>query len=201
MAYEDKIYTNSKYNKDSAIEEQKIKSAALKRSLKNTETLYLMARNLNDICRPPKKDEQYVIVTEKSFNAFALVLSVIEKSIIDELYFAIYRINEPTVNSLIQFIREGKIKQGGFIISNFFNQTKKPEKWAITLMEFCKTNDDFKFCYVHNHAKIMCLKESDNYFVFEGSGNMSDNARIEQYRYDNSQELYEFHKNWMQSLF
>jgi hypothetical protein len=47
----------------------------------------------------------------------------------------------------------------------------------------------------------MAMKTTDgNHFVFEGSGNMSDNARIEQYVYDNNEQIFEFHKTWMNEL-
>lgn len=181
-------------------EQQVLKPAAMKRYLKNIEMGYKMANELSVLCQHPEKGEQYVIVTEKQFNAFALVLSLVQDRIIDELYFAIYRINQPTVDALIQFIQDGRIKKGGFVISNFFNQTKKPERWALKLVDFCDNNRSFDCVYVHNHAKVLCLKEQDNYFVFEGSGNMSDNARIEQYRYENCRETFDFHKKWMVEL-
>lgn len=45
------------------------------------------------------------------------------------------------------------------------------------------------------------MRTSKNeFFVFEGSGNMSDNARIEQYIYENSKQSFEFHKKWMTEL-
>jgi len=177
-----------------------VQSVAEKKYLKNLELGFKMAKSIDDLCDRPKANEQWLIVTEKQFNAFALVLSIIQEKVIDELYFAIYRINEPTVDALISFIEAGKIKKGLFIISNFFNATKKPEKWANKLIEFCSNRSDFECISIHNHAKILCLKEGDNHFVFEGSGNMSDNARIEQYRYENCVQTFEFHKNWMIKL-
>lgn len=46
-----------------------------------------------------------------------------------------------------------------------------------------------------------CIKDDKgNHFVFEGSGNMSDNARIEQYLYENNQKTFNFHKQWMNDL-
>ena len=34
----------------------------------------------------------------------------------------------------------------------------------------------------------------------KGSGNMSDNARIERYVYENNKEVSEFHKEWIGEL-
>lgn len=47
----------------------------------------------------------------------------------------------------------------------------------------------------------MCIKTlEDEYFVIEGSGNLSDNARIEQYLFEQCKETYDFHVSWMQDL-
>jgi hypothetical protein len=181
--------------------EKILKDKALKKIVKNNQIHTLKARALSDLCFKPKPEEQYRIITEKQFNAYALILHLLETTIIDELYLAIYRINEPTVESIIDFIQAGKIKKATFVISNFFNQTRKPEKWAIRLKEFCDTQDNCNHVYMHNHAKVLALKtECNNFYIFEGSGNMSDNARIEQYIYENNEKVFNFHKEWMTKL-
>jgi len=180
--------------------EVSLKSRALKRIIKNNELHFLKAKALSDLCVKPKKNEQYRIITEKQFNAYALILHLLESEIIEEMYLAIYRVNEPTVESIIDFIETGKIKQATFIISNFFNQTKKPEVWAIKLKEYCDTRKNVNHIYIHNHSKVLAIKTKNDYFVFEGSENMSDNARIEQYIYENNEQVYNFHKDWMTKL-
>ena len=183
------------------INEQLIDQKALKRTLKNNYIHTLKANALSDLCMRPLPNEQYRIITEKQFNSYALILHLIESEIIEEMYLAIYRINKETVESLINFIETNYIKQSTFIISNFFNQTKKPEKWAIMLKEYADSKRNVNHAYVHNHSKILAVKTNlNNYYVFEGSGNMSDNARIEQYIYENSKMMFEFHKEWMLSL-
>jgi len=178
-----------------------LKQKALKRIIKNNEIHFLKAKNLSDLCIKPLPNEQYRIITEKQFNAYALILHLLETELIDEMYLAIYRINEPTVDSIIDFILSGKIKKSTFVISNFFNQTKVPEKWADKLRDFCSKNNNCSHVYTHNHSKILAIKtESNNYYIFEGSGNMSDNARIEQYIYENNKNVFEFHKEWMAKL-
>lgn len=177
-----------------------VKTQATKRYLKNIKTHIAKGKHLLDAAPLPKKDEHYLIITEKQFNAFAVIVSLVKDYIIDEMHLAIYRINEPTVQAIIDLIEAGKIKEGTFVISNFFNQTKKPEQWAILLRDYCKQNKDFKHIYVHNHAKVLIARVKDDHYVFEGSGNMSDNARIEQYRFENNQQSFEFHKKWMQQI-
>jgi hypothetical protein len=178
-----------------------LQQRALKRLIKNKEIHTIKARALSDLCKKPIPNEQYRIITEKQFNAYALILNLLESEMINDMYLAIYRINEPTVESIIDFIDSGKIKNATFIISNFFNQTKKPEKWAIKLKEYSDSKNNVNHAYVHNHSKVLAIEtESKNYYIFEGSGNMSDNARIEQYVYENNKKVYDFHKKWMTEL-
>lgn len=177
-----------------------IDSKAQKRIIKNNEVHFIKAKALSDLCGIPKKNEQFRIITEKQFNAYAVILNLIENNEIDEIHLAIYRINQPTVESLISFIECGKIKKASFVISNFFNQTKKPELWAKRLRSYCETNQNCKHAYTHNHSKVLCVKIADDYFVFEGSGNMSDNARVEQYLYENNKDAFDFHKSWINEI-
>ena len=177
-----------------------ITSRAKKLYSKNLRIHTQKAAQLNQLVPLPKEGEQYVIVTEKQFNAFALICGLIENNTIDEMHLAIYRINQPTVQAIIDFIEAGKIKKGTFIISNFFNQTKKPEQWAVMLRDYCQGNKDFQHIYTHNHAKVLIARVKKDYYVLEGSGNMSDNARIEQYRYENNKQVFDFHKEWMTSI-
>lgn len=184
-----------------AVTAEALQQRALKRIMKNNHIHFLKAKALSDLCIKPLPGEQYRIITEKQFNAYALILHLLETEAIERLCLAIYRINEPTVAGLIDFIEAGKITKATFVISNFFNQTRKPERWAIRLREFCEENPNCEHTYTHNHSKVLAVKtESGNHYVFEGSGNMSDNARIEQYIYENSEEVYLFHKGWMDDL-
>lgn len=186
--------------KDASIEEMVVQSKAQKRFVKNEERHFLAAKALGDLCDEPLEGEQWRILTEKAFNAYAFICHLLERGNIDELWLAIYRINESTVTSITQMIDDGRIKRANFIISSFFNQTKKPEKWALQLADYCAKNERTRFVYLHNHSKVVCAKRGDAYFVFEGSGNMSDNARIEQYLYERSQLTYNFYASEFDKL-
>lgn len=168
---------------------------------KNDDLHTARAKALSELCFLPAEGEQWRIITHKQFNAYALILLLLETREIEEMYLAIYRINEPTVTSIMDLIDSGRIKKASFIISSFFNQTKKPEKWAKDLCDYCAAHSQCNFIYLHNHAKVLAVRTTkDEYFVFEGSGNMSDNARIEQYVYEQNKKVFNFHKAWMLDL-
>lgn len=190
-----------KKKSDHRLSEKALKDRAVKRRVRNDDLHFRSARALEDLCVEPKAGEQWRIVTEKAFNAYALILHVVSTRVIDELCLAVYRINEPTVEAIIEMVTDGRIRKAVFIISSFFNQTKKPERWAMRLKEFADAHPRCRHVYTHNHAKVVCIRSGKDHFVFEGSGNMSDNARIEQYLYENNEETYNFHKRWMEDLY
>jgi len=47
------------------------------------------------------------------------------------------------------------------------------------------------------HTKVILMKTENNYYVLEGSGNISTNEKIEQYSLSNHEESYNFHKGWI----
>jgi len=178
-----------------------IKQRSMKRCMKNDVIHYVKANALKDLTGIPNRGEQFRIITEKQFNAYSLILLLLENNIIKEMYLAIYRINQPTVNSIIRLIEEGRIKKSYFVISNYFNQTKKPEVWAKKLRDFAVGNKSCNHIYTHNHSKVLAVKtDNNNHYVFEGSGNMSDNARIEQYLFEENEESFKFHSGWIKDL-
>lgn len=183
------------------IEQRVVSDSAEKKFVENEKRHYAAARALSDLCAEPAEGEQWRIVTEKSFNAYAFICQLLQGGNIDDLWLAIYRINESTVRALTEMISDGRIRHANFIISSFFNQTKKPERWALQLARFCAENaKKTRFVYLHNHAKVVAAKRGDAYFVFEGSGNMSDNARIEQYLYERSETTYRFYERVFDDL-
>ena len=179
-----------------------IETRAEKLIVKNESITTVKMKSLKDLCGLPHEGEQYRIVTYKQFNAYALIKLLLENRIIEDLHISFYRINKPTADALIELIESGKIKRASMIICSYFNQTKKPEKWAEELCDYCKEHPaNCNFAYLNIHAKVVAAKTSNGeMFVFEGSGNMTDNANVEQYVYEQNEKVYNFHCEWMDEL-
>lgn len=186
--------------KDAQLSEKVLQDRAEKSRVKNEQIRLIHIDMFSKLCDIPAPGEQWRIITEKQFNAFDLVEWILRRNVqINEMYVAVYRINEPTVNGIIRLLDEGKISFAVFVISSFFAQTKKPERWSILLRQYCIDHPEkTRHIYVHNHAKVFCCKTSDGgYYVLEGSGNMSDNARIEQYLFEHRELTFNFHRDWI----
>lgn len=159
------------------------------------------ANNLMDLVGEKLKENiQYRIITEFGFNAIAVIEYLSKTYELQEIYVAVYRMNQNSVNKLIEFIDNQNIKCN-IILSSFFRENKKYEKWCNSLVLYCENKANVRIKFIWSHAKVFLAKTLDNHhIVFEGSGNLSDNARIEQYLIENNETTYNFHKNWMDDI-
>jgi len=147
-----------------------------------------------------KEGVQYRIITEHGFNAITVIDYVAKFHELTEIYIAVYRMNQQSVNRLTEFIDNENIRCN-IILSSFFRQNKKYEKWSKDLIAYSENKKNVSIVFAWNHAKVFLAKTKDErHIVFEGSGNLSDNARIEQYLIEDCKTTYEFHKNWIDNI-
>ena len=143
------------------------------------------------------KNVQYRMVTDKSFNAIVVIDYLLKKYELVEIYIAVYRMNLLSVNKLKSIIDDGNVKCF-ILLSSFFRENKRYERWAEELIMYAENKKDVEISFAVNHAKVFIAKTKDNrHIVFEGSGNLSDNARIEQYLIEDNEVTYNFHKQWI----
>lgn len=149
---------------------------------------------IGDDLRP---NVQYRLVTELAFNALIVIEYLLKKYEITEMYIAVYRMNLDSVNRLKQVIDSGQIRCS-ILLSSFFRENKKYERWAEELVQYAQNKNHVQVAFSVNHAKVFLAKtKCQRYIVFEGSGNLSDNARIEQYLIEDNETTFEFHKGWI----
>lgn len=138
---------------------------------------------------------QYRIVTTKNMNALTAIYALLQNHEPEEIIIAIYRMNQPAVVKIIGLSETVPIS---ILISSFFRENKKYENWTRMLINAAKDNPNLTVKSTWSHAKVTLIKtKCGKHIVFEGSGNLSDNARIEQYILENNKQAYEFHKNWI----
>lgn len=164
----------------------------------STEQLFLHKINkLNEITAIPLPGQQFRIVTQKAINSFDFILAILHQETIEELICAFYRIGKKVIQELKDLHDNNKIQNIHFLVNDAipkltpdcYNLLKslESEKWILRLE--------------NNHTKIILIKTNKgNHYIIEGSGNLSINARIEQYSFDNNQELFNFHKKWIKAL-
>ena len=144
-----------------------------------------------------EKNTQYRFVTDRSFNAIVVVDYILQKFEIEEIIIAVYRMNLAAVNKLKQIIDDNNIICK-ILLSVFFRENRKYERWVYELKEYSEKNKNAEIGFANSHAKVCLCKTKDlRFIVFEGSGNLSHNERIEQYVLEDNEQAYNFHKEWI----
>ena len=140
----------------------------------------------------PKVNHIYFLWTQNQFNSVTFILYIIKNfSVIDNLIFSTYAINERIVNSLVKNYDNGTIRQ----ISIFISDTVQSRNAKVNdLLKMQAEKHGWQIIYAWNHSKVMLMQSGENYFCIEGSGNLSDNSRFENYIFTNNKTVYDFRR-------
>lgn len=166
---------------------------------KDVDLIFERIGSVKDLCGLPKKGEHIRVITQKTFTSTDFLIWIAEQETIVKLNLAVYRMN--IKNSAI--LKDMHTKQKfhlNIVLSSFFKTNKKAEVWHDLIADYARNTKNVNLIYCSNHAKIMCIKTKDNYYVIEGSGNMGSNSNIEQYMLDNCEDVYNFHSSWIEEL-
>ncbi len=165
--------------------------------LSNQQIRKISLNKLNEISGIPKKDEQIRIVTRKMINSFDFILAIIANNeIIENLIIAFYRISKKAIIEISELIKEGKIKNVILLINDGFPKLV-PDAYNLLLQQ---KSTNFTIKLENNHTKIILIDTIKNKYIIEGSGNLSINARIEQYLFENNEQVFNFHSNWIKNI-
>ena len=146
----------------------------------------------------PREKEQIRVVTFKSFNAAVFLKHIFDREEVDELLLVVYSINHEAAKMINDMVNKQSIKTK-ILMSNLRNKAHR-KKEQLTRDMFVE-NPNIDLYFASAHSKIMGLKtKKGNYYILEGSGNLSFNSRVEQYVIDNDKELFNFTKDWMRKI-
>lgn len=138
---------------------------------------------------------QLRLITDMAINALVVLEKIGQRYEIEEAHICVYRMNQRSVNWIKEHLHDAGI-QATVLLSNFFRENKRYEAWFNNILAL--KSDKFIVKTGCLHAKVFCCRTAcGKHFVFEGSGNLSDNARLEQYIFEQSKQTFDFHKGWM----
>ena len=122
-----------------------------------------------------------------------------EYGCIDEMYLSTWTISMANVHRIIEAIDSGRLKQLYFLINDGLLKTNSTKAiWGAIHNLF--TQRGIKFKAVNSHSKIFCCKMGSKYVTISGSGNWSENPRIENYILVGGEKSFNFNKAWMLDL-
>lgn len=148
----------------------------------------------------PKTNEVSSFISKGMSDAGSFLYAVSElHKTIDEAYIATWTISRRNVEKLIEYYDAGKIKKLVFIINDGITSTGSTMPiYALLRIRFDERS--IPYAVVNSHAKIQCYKCGESYYTISGSGNWSENPRIENYILIGGEINYNFTKQWMQGL-
>jgi len=158
----------------------------------------LKVRELRNLLPEIKKGTVYNIITQKNISPYAFLLDAIEKhNAIDDLTVVTYRVSEKAANNFKYMVEAGLVKKFTLLVNDNYEVLMKDK--ASILLDLDNENDNFKLIQKNSHAKITLINAGNEYYVISGSGNYSNNPKIEQYTVLKDKELYDFHKGWIEN--
>ena len=142
-----------------------------------------------------EKGNIYNLVTTKIINPYTMVLSCLEFGNIKNLYIATYAINTKAVSIFTNLLDTKEVENWTLLINE--NMKFRMQGKEVVLLEAEKKYDTFTLLKKRVHAKVTLIQVADKHIVISGSGNYSENPKIEQYTICDDEELYNFHKSWI----
>ena len=148
----------------------------------------------------PDENEIFFLWTVNSFNAFTFIPYIIKYcQQIEHLIISTYSINTRIVDSFIKYVDRLNILKVDILISDSIKFRMPRVVDHLDSMISCRPN--IKIAYGWNHSKVTLMKAQNKYFIAEGSGNWSENAKNEQYIFLNNQQVYNFRAKWILNEF
>ena len=147
----------------------------------------------------PQLGESLHIISNGSFDYFNFIpISVkLLGGKCTDFYFSTWTMNLGNTRALIKLYDEGKIEKINALVGLYF---KKRESAVFNeLYEGLKARGQ-KVYSNENHSKVTLLTNGVDYITISGSANFTSNPRIEQFSINNSKELFDFHKQWMDEI-
>ena len=117
----------------------------------------------------------------------------------NELYLATWIISRENIDEIIKAIESGRLKKVIFVVSVRLKQLKK-SNYAHLVEQFSKHPDKIYYRVCNSHAKTFSISTEKNYYSIIGSGNWTQNPRIENYIIHNDVSIFNFNKEWMNEL-
>lgn len=198
-----KIYNSSNANvtKYKTIE---IK-ALVKKALSKKKVMFRIKSGTNQLESLVGKFDKnmiYKFISVKGgFSSINFVDYILKNEVINELTICSLAIGQKHIKYLNKLHKDGRIDKAEFIVGDIFEKRGLSEKYTYYdyFKKVCKENN-WKYKCTNNHAKIILMKTSENYYVVETSGNFNENPKIEQFSFEENEDLYNFYKGFISEV-
>jgi hypothetical protein len=148
----------------------------------------------------PKNEEYLLFKSTGLSDTGSIFKHIANQSNLDTLYLSTWIISRSNIEYLIKQIESGNLQKIVFIVSTRLKQLKKSD-YAFLLEQFKLYPNQIFFKVCNSHAKTFSVNDfNGNYYTVTGSGNWTENPRIENYIILNDIFAFQHNQEWMTEL-
>jgi hypothetical protein len=176
------------------------KKSAFRKNLKSSNRNSAFEEIIREAGGLPLKNEFVLIKTNGTSDTGSIFSHIADKHELDTLYLSTWVISRDNIERIIKLIDSGKLQKIVFVVSKRLKELKK-SNYAFLVEEFLKRKDKCFFKVCNSHAKTFSVSTiCGNKFTVTGSGNWTENPRIENYVIFNDENAFEHNKEWMEEI-
>lgn len=152
--------------------------------------------NLDDTLPSPGEVRKYI--STGGFSSIGFIKFIAERAHIKKLIVSTLRVGRKHLQVLDVLKQQGKLDDVTFIVGGIMkndSELGKSYRYYDDLKTVCK-NNDWTIVVHNNHSKILLFDTNYGKFVIETSSNLNENPNMEQFSFEQSEELYDFYKQF-----
>ena len=159
------------------------------------------ARQLERLIQaPPTHDQCYKMLSMRGgFSTLSIIKYVSDIESIEELYVNTFRIGLKHFDELDRMHSHRRLKMAHFITSSLQRDTDRAYNYFGEISKKCKKNK-WELKVLDNHSKVVLMKTKNNWHVIETSSNLNENPKMEQFNWENDEELYKWYEALLKEL-
>lgn len=149
----------------------------------------------------PETGTVYKFVSDGGFSSISFVKYISDHCRIGKFYASSFRIGKKELLVISNLYNAGKIDKCYFAVGTLMASGGKSDRkygYYECFKELCDRNG-WEYMVVNNHSKILLFDTDRGKFVIETSSNLNENPKIEQFSFEQSEELFEFYKGVFES--
>lgn len=148
----------------------------------------------------PSAGESIHLVSNGKYDCWSVVKAALQwLGKADELYCSTWTLCRPVVVELFALCDRGALdgRRVSFLSGLYFK--RRETSLYAAMLEGLRQRGG-RYIAFQSHAKVTLLCNPAAAIVIEGSANLNDNPRFEQYVITNDRALYDFHRAWMEEV-
>jgi len=154
-------------------------------------------RSLEQLVKELPTNTVYKFISQGNFSSIAFIKFVADRTHIKTLTVSTLRVGKKHLAVLDTLYKQGKLGKVNFIVGSIMKDgsTKDKEyKYFDILTDTCNKNG-WGVTVLNNHSKILLFDTDKDKYVIETSSNLNENPNMEQFSFEQSNELYVIYYN------